>query len=93
MGNQAYLYRGRCQQKLGMAQAALTDYNLAIAVDPSAPLPYCYRSAIYEAQAHREGAIADLEQAVALLRQSPHLGPTLVAVEQKLDSLRANSLR
>ncbi len=89
----AYLYRGRCQQKLGMAQAALTDYNLAIAVDPSAPLPYCYRSAIYEAQAHREGAIADLEQAVALLRQSPHLAPTLVAVEQKLDSLRANSLR
>ncbi|XGB43474.1 MAG: tetratricopeptide repeat protein [Nodosilinea sp. LVE1205-7] len=85
----AYLYRGRCQQKLGMGEAALVDYNQAIAADPQAPLPYCYRSAIYEARNNLKGAIADLEVAVTLLK-SQDLGPTLVAVEQKLNSLRDN---
>lgn len=85
----AYLYRGRCQQKLGMAQAALADYNQAIVVEPQAPLPYCYRSAVYEARGNRADAIADLEQAVTLL-QSQDLGPTLTAVQQKLETLRTN---
>jgi tetratricopeptide (TPR) repeat protein len=66
----AYHRRGRAHMKLGDLDAAMVDYDLAIAVAPGHAGAWNSRAWVRYLQGEHEAALADVEQALVLEPQS-----------------------
>jgi tetratricopeptide (TPR) repeat protein len=84
---EAYSIRGLLKYELGNKQAALADYDLAIALNRKSPTTYYNRGLTKSELGDNQGAINDLTQAAELFKQQGQLdlaNRTLAIVKQKL---------